>query len=230
MPKSPNTAEEDFRSILQRFFDGRGTIDEILGHEHFTRWLREWRNGLDFRVFHGKYDRDDIHQDIWVKMWEMGPTLRRPDNIRPEADFIEDDFFNWMRVLGRNHYFSKLRFYRTLTREGLRSDQRVEEVQVPARQTNPEAKALLDRFVTFVKDGDYPDACKCAVGLWLEDYSFRDIADVLTGKGVLNSKGEPFTHVTIRNWVMAVIRDFRKSRGLPTPRKLRKEWTMRWAS
>jgi DNA-directed RNA polymerase specialized sigma24 family protein len=207
MSDTTNSAEGDFFSIVLCCIEGSRSIDEILGHKTFRDQLNEFVKSRRFDIFRGKYDRDDLSQDICLILWKMEPKLRIPGNV-----LTEDEFFDWLFVLVRNRYFSVIRQHIAQKRDGLRGDTPIKENQIPARKVDFEGQVFLSQFLKFTER--YPEEWQWAVDLWLEDYSYRDIQEVL------NSRGIPCTYGTIRNWVIAIVGDFKKSLESPVPKKM----------
>jgi DNA-directed RNA polymerase specialized sigma24 family protein len=122
----------------------------------------------------------------------------------------EKDFFNWLFVVTRNQYFSRLRKFNRLRKDGLSFDDTpIEELEVAAPDDDHEGNDLFKHFLSFIEQ--YPEACRRVIGLWLEDNSYRQIAKKL--------QTTPFecSHVTARNWVTAAIDAFRASLGVEPP-------------
>jgi len=122
----------------------------------------------------------------------------------------ERDFFGWLFVVTRNQYYSRLREFNRLRRSGLSFDDTpIEDLEVAAPDDDHEAGDIFKYFLEFIEQ--YPEGCRHMIKLWLEDYSFREIAQKL--------RDTPFacSHVTVRNWVTAAIGAFRESLGVEPP-------------
>jgi DNA-directed RNA polymerase specialized sigma24 family protein len=204
-----NSGEGSFFSIFQRCKDGRESIDAILGQETFTNRLRDLVRNRDFGIFNGKYDRDDLYQDICLKFWEMESMLQISGNI-----LTEKEFFDWLFVVVRNHYYSMIRKHIAQKRDGLRSDKPVEEFLTLAHEVDFEAEVFLSQFLKFTEK--YPEEWQWAVDLWLNNFSYRDMEEILRGEGI------QCTYGTIRNWVTSIIEDFKRSLESPMHKKLPK--------
>jgi hypothetical protein len=122
----------------------------------------------------------------------------------------EKDFFNWLFVVTRNQYFSRLRKFNRLRKDGLSFDDTpIEELEVAAPDDDHEGNDLFKHFLSFIEQ--YPEACRRVIGLWLEDNSYRQIAKKL--------QTTPFecSHVTARTPPPPPTHPFRASLGVEPP-------------
>jgi RNA polymerase sigma factor (sigma-70 family) len=201
-----NTTDGGCRKpFLEEFLQDGGSIDRIYEHPKFRKKLRGFCYRFHFRVFKGAYGPEDLYQDTCVKVWKSRFELLRPGNIMTERDF-----FGWLFVVTRNQFYSRLREFKRLRRSGLSfDDTSVEDLDVAAPDEDHEAGDIFKYFLEFIEQ--YPEGCRHMIKLWLEDYSFREIAEKL--------RDTPFacSHVTVRNWVTAAIDAFKVSLGVKPP-------------
>jgi len=201
------TDGESVKPFPQKFVDGLGSIDSLYQYPKFRTKLRGYCYSFSFKAFNGTCDPEDLYQDVCVKVWKRRSELLKPGNI-----MNEEEFFGWLFILTRNHYFSRLRQLKTLRKYGfVRDDTPVEEIDVAAPDDGSEGSYFLRRFLGFIEQ--YTDARQLALKLWLEGYSYREIEEKLRGTSSC------YSHVTVRNWVTASLDAFRKSVGVASPEK-----------
>lgn len=200
-----NQTEGDFGVSLRSFRTGSESFHAVMGHSECQRHLRRFAYGYSFSVFHGDMGPEDLCQEVSLKLLDkaMHNRLHIPGNIQ-----TEDQFFSWLFVVVYRHYLSALRQHRALKRDGLRSDKPVEDYfDLPAPQSNQWREQVLSFFPEFIRI--YPLERQLAVRLWLKNKPSRRIQKILLRLGF------DYCHVTILNWVNAIVEDFAKSPDLP---------------
>lgn len=188
------------RLLVARNNDGTGTwqpIDALFREPHFVKRLRGFCYRFSFRCFHGSYGPDDLYQDVLVKIWKHRDKLAAPGNILSERDFR-----SWLFVVARNQYYSRVR---QNSKTSKRCDKQIEDVELTEEPDNSE-KYFLEHFLDFIQG--YSESRQLSIRFWLEDYSYREIANMLRGRNVQCS------YVTVRSWVMNAVDDFRRTLGL----------------
>ena len=215
MKQATPNKEDDFVVILKELRNGQRSIDDFLKELGFEDWLRSRIYvEYDFRVFDRAYDPEDFILECEQKVRQAAPKLE------PTSTPNRGAFLGWAKVLVNNTFLDALRKHNKLQKHGLsRSSEPVEMIDTQALDIPfhiaYERKDLLKRFLTFLED--YPEGHRIAVRLRLQDYSseysFRDIAEELSKRGIECSYG------TARLWVIEVFNDFRVSLGLQPPKK-----------
>lgn len=206
--KSEISSEGDFQGILREVQKERKSVASLLEHPKFIDTVRRICYRCNFQQI-TPYNAEDLYQDVCLKLFELEPTLQISGNI-----LTEEDFFNWLFVVVRNHYYSTIRQHIAQKRDGLRSDKPVEEFQTLAYDVDFEGKVFLSQFLKFTEK--YPDEMQLAVALWLNDYSYRDMEEILRGEGIQCS------HATVRNWITGAVRTFTERISLPANKSLLK--------
>ena len=201
----PNT-EGDFGSRLKQLRHGEISINDFLEGINFEFWLRIFCYKYDLTIFNGLYGPEDFKQDVRRKVLEFVHTLE-PGNTPNEKAF-----FGWLKVVMHNAHQDALREHNKPQDHGwLRSDEPSDLVDVRAPGVNYDGMYFLSRLSKFV--ATYPVAQQRAVELWLADYSYREIEEILYGEGF------EFSHVTVGNWVNAILKAFKESLDPQTPRQ-----------
>lgn len=208
-----NSKEADFGIVFQRHLQGCGSLADIVEHIECQQRILKFARKQNFNVFHGDRDAHDLRQEVSLKLLEgeLNRTLQLPDNILTEAHF-----FVWLYYVVRNHHFDTIRQRLALKRERLRSDKPSEEYDCfPAFECDHDREMILSLFPEFIKQ--YPVERQWTIRLWLKNRPSRTIKEIL--KRFLKVK---ISHVTVRNWINATIRDFRISLEVrPTQRRRR---------
>lgn len=206
MASSPFT-HENFESLLYGYVNKQGSIDDLQQHPRCGQIMRDICYRFNFWNFEGVYGPEDLYQDAHVKLRKSGHVLQVEGNV-----LTEDDFKKWLFVLVRSVLRSKDRQLNKPRRNGqVRCDVPSVEFDRAAPDDNHEGTYFLSLFTNFVIAKRYPDERRRVIELWLNSFSLREIADALNKEGIDISYG------TVRNWVEATLRDFKKSLGLRTP-------------
>ena len=196
------TDGESDHPFLKRFDNGHGSIDGLYEYPEFRKKLGIICQHFSFNLFDGTYGRDDLYQDVCIKVLKSERKLLKPGNIVNETDF-----YGWLFVVTRNQYLSRVRYF---SKNGLvRDASPVEDLDVPATDDDTEGRYFLKRFLRFLKR--YPVVQRTVVRLWLQGYSYREIEKKFQGTT------SSCSHVTVGNWVHAILDDFRKSLGFGLP-------------
>jgi RNA polymerase sigma factor (sigma-70 family) len=196
--------EEDFTNLLRQLRDGLRSIDDFFEMIDFARWLRIFCYRYDFTVIDKSYGPEDLFQDCYIKVLESVLKLE-PDNTPNVCAF-----YGWLKTLVYRTFLDKLRASnKAQNHEWFRSDEPVETFDIPAPDVDYDGKCFLSLFLQFIKD--LPSEHQRAIKLWLEDDSYREIAETL------NDEGIECSHVTVRNWVIASLDGFKENLGLQKP-------------
>lgn len=212
---TPNT-EGDFVVLHQELCRGQRSVDDFLKALDFEYWLRGLcynTKRFDFHVFEGTYGPEDLKQVCLQKVREAAPKLESANTPNRRA------FFGWANTLVFRTFLDALRAYRKPQNNGFsRSYEPLEMISVQTPDVSfdvaYEQKELLRLFLRFIEN--YPESHQLAIQLWLQDDSYREIADALSKKGIECCYG------TVRNWVIAVLDAFRVEIGLELPKPSRK--------
>jgi RNA polymerase sigma factor (sigma-70 family) len=191
------TKTHPLRLLVARDDDGTCTwqpIDALFREPQLVKKLRSFCWRFSFRCFHGVYGPEDLYQDVLIKVWKHRDKLAGPGNILSERDFQ-----SWLFVVTRNQYLSRVRQNAKTCK---RSDEQFEDGELTTDKDNSE-KYFLRHFLDFIEG--YSEPRQLSIRFWLEDYSYREIASMLRGRNVLCS------YVTVRNWIMNAIDDFRRT-------------------
>lgn len=197
---SNNTDPECGKTFLQQFIDGHGSIEQIYHYPKFRKKLRGFCYRYNFQHFKQAYGPEDLYQDACVKVWYRRAELLKPGNV-----MTEQEFFNWLFVVTRNHYYSRVRQINRARKNGLLFDDTpIEDLDIIAPDEDYEGGEIFKRFLEFIEQ--YSEARQYVIRLWLECNSYRDIAEEL-------QRTTPFrcSHVTASNWTTAALNAFRES-------------------
>jgi len=156
--------------------------------------LRRYCRRFDFRCFRGVYGPDDLCQDLWLTIWKHRDELDAPENILSERDLE-----SWFFVVSRNHYLNRVR---QNAKAGTRVDVDIEDIEIPMEDDYSD-KYFLSRFHDFIQR--YSESRQLSIQLWLEGFSYREIAAMLHDRDVQCS------YVTVRSWITNVLDDFRRT-------------------
>jgi RNA polymerase sigma factor (sigma-70 family) len=193
------------RLLIAREEDGTCTyesVDGLLRNQIVARRLRHICSQFNFRAFKGAYDTEDLCQDVWLRVWRHREKLVEPGNILEPGDAMnQTGFYGWLYVIARNQYFNKIRELKTKDR--LLTDEQIETLAVPASSGYDEKRYLLESFREFIKG--YPKSRQRTIELWLQGYSYREIAELLSNEEV------PCSHVTIGKWIMSAVDAFKRT-------------------
>lgn len=187
----------NLRLLVVRDADGGGTwqpIDALLKDPQVLNLLRRYCQRFEFRSFGRSYDPEDLYQDVLIQIWRYRDRLAEPGNILNLRDFK-----NWLFVVTRNQYLKRVR---QNAKARNRSDEQIENIELTV-DDNYVRKYFLTHFLNFMEG--YSDPRQLSIRFWLEGYSYREIASILHGRN------ESCSHVTVRNWIMNAIDDFRRT-------------------
>lgn len=190
------------RLLIARGPDGectREAIGSLLNNDAFRKCLRTICARFNFNRFAGCYSAEDLYQDTCLKVWNYRSKLAKPGNI-----LSEQDFRGWLFVVTRNQYCNRVRQLNRLQARGCsRHDIPIDEIDLTAPEHSQEGKYLLNRFLDFI--AGYSESRQWTIRLWLQGYSYREIATKLT------SLDERCSHVTVANWIAKAIDAFRRT-------------------
>jgi DNA-directed RNA polymerase specialized sigma24 family protein len=202
MSVSPQKSNEPFSVVLKLYILRQRSIDDLLGHETFWQFLRDHCHRFKLKNFGVVYAFDDLCNDSFIKASKALYRLQIAGDI-----LSEEEFAGWLYVVVRSVVRSKDRQHNKWRRNGvIFSDKSSEEWNLRAPDDNNEyLRMLLD----FIKD--YPEEHQRAVILWLQGFSFREIEEELKKE---NREGACVSYGTIRNWVLTILKAFKKTLGL----------------
>lgn len=196
----------DFGEFLQDFHDGLRSGDDLVAHAETERWLRIYSHKFYYHAPGWIFGPDDLYSEARKKVLSKAHKLSRENTPNERA------FIRWVKTLVRNIFLDELRKYKRRGGALEQIDIQIELLDVPAPYEDPDAKYFLNLFLKFIKT--YSETRRAALVLWLQSYSYREIA-----KEVVDGDGNAISHVTVRNWVVASIADFRKNIGLLPPKR-----------
>ncbi len=183
--------------------DLREQINELIRHDGFQSRGKKICGGLmrrygDLirRYYGASDDADDLFNEACARMFEK--IFGKADALSPEKTESEEDFFDWFFILARNIVFSKLRKFGRLPDEIFFVS--TEDLSLANERTRFDLERARNQFLGFTET--LPENHRHAVRLWYEGYSTREIKELL---------GHVCSHVTIKNWVSAAVKAFRKT-------------------
>jgi RNA polymerase sigma factor (sigma-70 family) len=200
--------EGDFAILLQDLHVDPTSIDNFLRMLEIEKWLRIFCYRYNFQVFGGTYSPEDLFWECFEKVLKSAPQLK------PENTPNESAFRGWLSTLVYTTFLDALRKLNKLQNSGqLRSDEPADLLNIHAPEVDYDGKYFLGRFFDFIQS--YPEAHRRAAEYWLADCSYRETAEALNDEGISDC-----SHVTVRNWVEAMLKAFKEDLGeLPPPTK-----------
>ncbi|HMH43750.1 MAG TPA: sigma-70 family RNA polymerase sigma factor [Pyrinomonadaceae bacterium] len=199
-------SDGSFESFFQNFLDGLGSNEDLVAHAEFERWMRIYSHKYYCHAPGWIFSPDDLYSEARKKVLGKVQRLSRENTPNARA------FIRWLKTLVRNTFLDELRKFKRRGGVLEQIEIQVEILDVPAPDENPEAKYFLNLFLKFIEI--YSGTRRAALMLWLQSYSYREIA-----KNLVVSNGNAISHVTVRNWVIASLADFRKHIGLHSPKR-----------
>jgi DNA-directed RNA polymerase specialized sigma24 family protein len=202
-----NSSESDgnLGTCIQEFHDGLRSRQDLVTHAESERWMRIFSYKYSYDSPGWMFGPDDLYCEARMNVVSKMHTLSRENTPNERA------FVCWLKTVVRSTFVDELRKYKA--RGGaLEQVDILELLNIRAPDENLEAKDLLKRFLNFIEI--YSKTRQAAVVRWLDGYSYREIA-----KEVVDGDGNAVSHVTVGNWVIDAIADFRKSIGMPPPRR-----------
>ncbi|HEY9402451.1 MAG TPA: sigma-70 family RNA polymerase sigma factor [Pyrinomonadaceae bacterium] len=211
MTNSSSSRKADFATLLQDLLDGRRSIDDFLTVIDIEKWLSIFCDRYDFTIFEGAYGPDDLFLESLEKVLKSAPKLK-PENTPNECAF-----YGWLSTLVFHTFLDALRKLNKLKNNGqVRSDNPETLLNIHAPEVDYDGKYFLSRFLKFIER--YAIAQRRATEYWLADYSYRETAEALNDEGLSDC-----CHVTVKNWVEAILKAFKEDLGeLPPPKKPRR--------
>lgn len=207
MSANNDSPEDGFLNLLQQLRTGRVTIDDFLRMLEIEKWLRIFCYRYNFKSFGGVYGPQDLYWESFEKVLKFAPTLK------PENTPNERAFRGWLKTLVSTTFLDALRKLNKLQSSGQeRSDEPAHLLNLHAPEVDFNGKYFLRRFFEFIEP--YPVAHRRAAEEWLADCSYREIAETLNDEGLSDC-----SHVTVRNWVEAMLKAFKEDLGEPPPPK-----------